>query len=255
MRLGLVTYNLARDWEIPTLIERCRKAGFEGVELRTTHAHGVESTLSEKERQRVRAQFADSGVRLVSLGSTFEFHQADPDEARRHVEGTKEYARLAHDVGAVGVKVRPNAFPEGVSREETIQQIGRCLAECAEFASGFGVQIWLEVHGRETCRLDVIRQIMEAADHTNARVCWNSNMEDVENGSVQRTFGLVRDWIASVHINELCREEYPWRELFNLLRASGYGGYCFAEIAESSDPERLMGYYRALWKELSRPGG
>lgn len=253
MRLGLVTYNLARDWDIPTIIERCRKAGFEGVELRTTHGHGVESALSEAERRRVRAQFADSGVRLVSLGSAFEYHSADPEEVRRNVEGTQEYARLAHDVGAVGLKVRPNGFVDGVPREKTIEQIGRSLRECAEFAEGLGIGIWLEVHGRQTSELDVIRQIMEVAGHSHARVCWNSNMTDVKNGSVRESFGLVRDWIASVHINELYREEYPWRELFTLLRGIGYAGYCFAEIAESRDPERLMLYYRALWKELSRP--
>jgi sugar phosphate isomerase/epimerase len=254
MRLGLVTYNLARAWDVPTIIERCRKGGFEGVELRTTHAHGVESALSEAERRRVREQFEGSGVRLVSLGLAFEYHQADPDEVRRHVEGTKEYTRLAHDVGAVGVKVRPNGFPDGVPREKTIEQIGRSVRECAGFAEGLGVQIWLEVHGRGTCELEVIRQIMDVADHPNARVCWNSNMEDVKGGTVRDTFSLVRDCIGSVHINELYREEYPWRELFALLRASGYSGYCFAEVAESSDPERLMQYYRALWRELSRPG-
>jgi sugar phosphate isomerase/epimerase len=254
MRLGLVTYNLARSWDIPTLIERCRKAAFEGVELRTTHAHGVESTLSEAARQRVREQFADSGVRLVSLGSAFEYHSADREELRRNVEGTKEYTRLAHDVGAFGLKVRPNGFPEGVPREKTIEQIGNSLRECAEFAEGFGIGIWLEVHGRDTSELDVIRKIMEVADHPHARVCWNSNMNDVKNGSVRETFALVRDWISSVHINELYRDEYPWRELFTLLRGMDYKGYCLAEIAESSDPERLMLYYRTLWQELSRAG-
>src|SRR5262249_49939675 len=110
MRLGLVTYNLARDWDIPTIIARCRATGFAGVELRTTHAHGVESSLTETERQRVRGQFAESEVRLCSLGTAFEFHAVDPAEVARNVAGTKEYVRLARDVGAVGVKVRPNGL-------------------------------------------------------------------------------------------------------------------------------------------------
>ena len=55
-----------------------------------------------------------------------------------------------------------------------------------------------------------------------------------------------------MHITELHRREYPWRELFTSLKDSEYSGYCLAEIAGSSDPERVMNFYRALWEELSR---
>ena len=47
MKLGLVTYNMAKDWDIPTIINNCTETGFEGVELRTTHAHKVEVSLSQ----------------------------------------------------------------------------------------------------------------------------------------------------------------------------------------------------------------
>src|SRR5438874_12179260 len=36
-KLGLVTYELAKDWDIDTIIKNCEATGFEGVELRTTH--------------------------------------------------------------------------------------------------------------------------------------------------------------------------------------------------------------------------
>jgi len=66
MKLGLVTYNLARKWDIATIIDMCSKTGFEAVELRTTHAHGVEPTLSKAERQRVREIVESSLVKLRS---------------------------------------------------------------------------------------------------------------------------------------------------------------------------------------------
>ncbi len=50
MKLGLVTYQWGKDWDLPTLIANCEKAGFLGVELRTQHAHGVETSLSASER-------------------------------------------------------------------------------------------------------------------------------------------------------------------------------------------------------------
>ena len=42
LKLGTVTYNIAKDWDLPTLIKNLTEAGFDGVELRTTHKHGVE---------------------------------------------------------------------------------------------------------------------------------------------------------------------------------------------------------------------
>ncbi len=252
MHLGLVTYNLARHWDIPTIIEKCTATGFEGVELRTTHAHGVEATLSPEQRGKVKAQFENSPIQLVGLGSAFEYHSPQSEVVRQNIDRTKEYVKLAHDIGAPGVKVRPNGFPPpeaNVPREKTLEQIGLALRECEEFAKDYGVEIRLEVHGPETCKLPYIHQIMEIADHDNVFVCWNSNQTDVdENGSVEKNFNLVKDKIRLVHINELYWEEYPWQELFSLLKGSGYQGFCLAEIPESSEPERLMRYYRALFK-------
>ena len=250
MKLGLVTYNMAKDWDVPTIIENCAATGFQGVELRTTHAHNVEVNLSANERQEVRKQFEDSPIELAGLGSAFDYHSTDIEEVRRNIEGTKEYAQLAADVGAPGVKVRPNGLPEGVPVEKTLAQIGLALRECGEFAKNLGVQIRLEVHGRETSHVPRIRTIMKIAEHDNVFVCWNSNPGEVEDGSVKGNFNLVKEWIRLVHINELYRREYPWRELFTLLKGSGYEGYTLAEIPESSDPVRMMNYYSALWEAL-----
>ncbi len=250
MKLGLVTYNMAKDWDVPTIIENCAATGFQGVELRTTHAHNVEVNLSANERQEVRKQFEDSPIELAGLGSAFDYHSTDIEEVRRNIEGTKEYVQLAADVGAPGVKVRPNSLPEGVPVEKTLAQIGLSLRECGEFAKNLGVQIRLEVHGRETSHVPRIRTIMKITEHDNVFVCWNSNPGEVEDGSVKGNFNLVKEWIRLVHINELYRREYPWRELFTLLKGSGYAGYALAEIPGSSDPVRMMNYYRALWESL-----
>jgi len=251
MKLGLVTYNLAKDWDVPTLIAMCEKTGFEGVELRTTHAHGVEVTLSAAQRAEVRKRFADSAVALAGLGSAFEYDAIDPAVVRQNIEGTKEYVQLAADVGAPGVKVRPNRLhaKEGVPREKTLGQIGLALRECAAFAADFGVEVRLEIHGHDTCQVPNIRAILDAADHPNVFACWNSNLEDRdERGSIDASYALVRDKIRLVHINELADERYPWRRLFALLAADGYQGFTLAEIGQpSSEPERFMRYYRALW--------
>src|SRR5438876_10328119 len=107
-RLGLVTYELAKDWDIETIIKNCEAAGFEGVELRTTHRHGVEPTISKQQRAEVRKRFEGSAVRLVSLGSTSDYESPDPAVVEKNVENTRAFAELARDLGCMGVKVRPN---------------------------------------------------------------------------------------------------------------------------------------------------
>ena len=256
MKLGLVTYNLARDWDIETIISRCQDAGFQAVQLRTEHRHGVEVTLSPAERAEIRRRFEDSDIEEISLGSTCEYHSLDPDEVRAQVDLSKRFVELASDVGAAGVKVRPNGLQEaaGVPKEQTLEQIGLALRECGQFAEDYPVSIWVEVHGPDTVHPPNIHRIMEVADHPKVGVCWNSNATDVVDGSVKEYFDLLRPWVRSVHITELSNPAYPWRELFRLLRESGYSGYCLAELPyESAEPERFMSYYAALWREFSRP--
>jgi sugar phosphate isomerase/epimerase len=247
MKIGLVTYNLAKDWDIATIIRNCEEAGFEGVELRTTHAHKVEVHLSRGERAEVRRRFADSGVDLMGLGSAFDYHTPDVDKLRADIGATKEYIVLAQEVGAAGVKVRPNGLPKEVPQERTLEQIGRALRELGEFARDHGQQIRLEVHGAGTALLPNIRRIIEVADHPLVGVCWNSNQTDLEGEGLDANFDRVKHKIFTVHMRDLFLEEYPWRRLFLRLQETGYRGYCLAEIPESRDPLRVMKYYRALW--------
>jgi sugar phosphate isomerase/epimerase len=247
MKVGLVTYNLAKDWDVGTIIKRCEEARFQGVELRTTHGHKVEVNLNAAQRDEVRKRFADSGVELMGLGSAFDYHTPNAAKLKKDIEATKEYIKLAHDVGASGVKVRPNALPKEVPVDRTLEQIGRALRELAEYSEGHGVQIRLEVHGQGTSLLPNIRKIMDVASHKYAGVCWNSNDTDLAGDGFDHNFDLVKERIFTVHLRDLFIENYPFRRLFQRLNEIGYAGYCLAEIPESTDPVRVMKYFRALW--------
>ena len=246
--LGLVTYNLARDWDIDTIISNCEKTGFEGVELRTTHRHGVEPSISKARRAEVRQRFAESRVRLVSLGTTCEYESPDALTVEKNIEETRRWCELAHDLGCLGVKVRPNGFPPDVPPEKTLDQIGRALTKCGDAARDAGVEIWLEVHGQGTQLAPNIQRILVVADHPSVGACWNSNPTDVEAGSVRKSFDLLKRWIRSCHITNLENRNYPWHELFTLLRGIGFDRYTLCEVGEPScEPIRFMNYYHALW--------
>jgi sugar phosphate isomerase/epimerase len=91
-------------------------------------------------------------------------------------------------------------------------------------------------------------QIMQYVEHPNAKICWNCNPPDVTPaGTIKPNFDRMADRIALVHMRDIYIAEYPWRELVSLLQGINYQGFCLAEIPESPEPERIMGYYRALW--------
>jgi sugar phosphate isomerase/epimerase len=250
MRLGSVTYNIAKDWDIATIIKNFEATGFEGVELRTTHAHGVEVGLSKEKRAEVKKRFADSKVELMGLGSVFEFQMPDQAQLRRMIDGCKEYIILAQAVGATGVKVRPNGLPKDVPVDKTLEQIGRSLKELGLFAADHGQQIRLEVHGAGSSLLPNIRKILDVADHKNVGVCWNSNQTDLDGQGFDYNFDLVKDRIFSVHLRDLYLEEYPFHRLLTRLNEIGFKGFCLAEIPESTDPLRVMRYFRGMWLAL-----
>jgi len=247
MHLGLVTYNLAHDWDIATIIKNCEAAKFEGVELRTTHAHKVEVNLSKEERKEVKKRFEESKVQLMGLGSIFDYHTPDQAKLRRDIEATKEYIILAQDVGATGVKVRPNGLPKEVPVEKTLAQIGHALGELGDFARDHGQVIRLEVHGPGSSFPPYIRTILDTANHPNVGACWNCNATDLDGEGWDHNFDLLKDKIFSVHMTDLFLEDYPFRKLLTRLNEIPFRGFCLAEIPASTDPIRVMKYYRALW--------
>jgi len=249
LRLGTVTYNIAAAWDIDTIITRLTAIGMDGVELRTTHAHGVEPHLGPTQRAAVRKQFENSAIQLAGLGTVCEYHSSDAAILRKNIDETKTWVTLARDLGCPSIKVRPNGLRSDVTEEHSLAQIGRALKECGAFALDHGIRIQLEVHGRETARLPRIRRILDHADnHPAVWVCWNSNQEDLLDGGLDANFNLVRSRIGQVHMRDLFLEEYPSRRLLRLLNEMSFQGFCFAEIPESADPVRVLKYFRGMFR-------
>jgi sugar phosphate isomerase/epimerase len=258
-RLGIVTYNIAAHWDLPTILRVCKSVRLSPVELRTTHKHGVEPSLSKAKRQEVRKRFADAGVEIWGCGTTCEFHAVDQAVVQKNIETCKEFVELVADLGGRGVKVRPNGLAKEVPVEQTLEQIGKSLIPCGKAAADANVEIWVEVHGSGTSHPPYIKTIMEACGHASVGLTWNSNPADIKDGSVAEYFRLLRPWIRSCHINELYKDAtgaYPYRELFRLFRETDYDRVTLVEVGrempDAASGEELLRYYKALWTELAK---
>src|SRR5438477_647830 len=79
----------------------------------------------------------------------------------QQIETCKQSVGLAHDLGARGVKVRPNGVPRNVPVEKTLEQIGKALVPCGQAAADAGAEIFVEVHGATTQLPANMKAIME----------------------------------------------------------------------------------------------
>lgn len=254
MRLGLVTYLWGKDMDLPQLIAACEASGIKGVELRTEHKHGVEPSLTPEQRLEVRKRFADSSVKLVGYGSNCEFHSDKPEDVKKNIDLAKKYIQLMHDCGGSGVKVKPNGFPKGLTREQTVQQIGNSLNEIAEYGQGYGQQIRVEVHGKDTQELPVIRDIFKVASHPNVAVCWNSNPEDLNGKGLEANFDLVKERFGeTVHVRELDDKSYPYAQLIKLFSKANYDGWILLECRTNpEDKVAALTKQREIFETLCR---
>jgi sugar phosphate isomerase/epimerase len=252
MRFGLVTYMWGADWDLPSLIANCEKAGAAGVELRTGHAHGVEPGISKDKQREVKQRFADTEVHLVGLGTNEAFHHTDPKMLKASIERAKEFIRLSHAIGGSGVKVKPNDLPTGVSHQKTIEQIGKSLNELGAFAADLGQQLRLEVHG-QCAPLPIIAEIMKVADHPNVAVCWNSNSQDLQGEGLEHNFRLVQKRLgATLHARQLEGKQYPYPQLFRLLRDIHYDGWVLIEASDkASDRVAALARERQAFEKLT----
>jgi len=247
MKFGLVTYQWGKDWDLPTLIANCEKTGYHGVELRTQHAHGVETNLNALQRTEVKKRFDDSPVSCIGYGSNFEYHSPDPTKLRENIDQTKEYIKLCKDIGATGIKVKPNNLPAGIPKEKTIARIAESLNEVGKFARDFGQIIRVEVHGNLTQELPNMRAIFEQVTEPNVKICWNSNDSDLLPPGLNGNFQMVKKWFGdTVHVRELNIGEYPYQKLFNLFAGIGYDGWILLE-ARTEPTDRIA----AMEEQLS----
>ncbi|NNE93751.1 MAG: TIM barrel protein [Verrucomicrobiales bacterium] len=253
IQLGLVTYNWGKAWDLATLLKVCEVMEYAGVELRSTHAHKVEPDLSKTERADVKKRFADSPVELYGLGTACEYHSADPAVLKRNIEETKAFIHLAHDVGASGIKVRPNGLPKDVPVEKTLEQIGKSLDEVAAHGSEHGVEIRTEVHGRGTAEIAKFVEIMKHSQHENSTVCWNCNPADLEGEGLAKNWEALRKRVHEIHIHDLRnKDSYPWEEFFALLKKTKFSGWTLVEEGKvPDDVPKAMKEVRAEWERLT----
>ena len=252
-RFGFTTYQWGKDWDVPTLITNCTRAGVFGVELRTSqsYAHGVELELNAAQRREVRKSFKDSPVTLVGIATSERYDSPEKAELDSAIENTKAFVKLSQVVGGGGVRVFPNSFHDGVPREKTIEQIAKALNIVGMFAADYGQEIRLEAHGNAG-ELPTIRAIMDQVDQPSIRVKLNSDVRDTKGEGFESQFNLVKDLLGeTLHLHNLKDTEFPYQLQMDLLVKMGWSGWQLLEVSDKvEDRVQALLEQRRIWDRI-----
>ena len=252
MRLSLDTYVICKEMSLEHILKLLAANGYDGVEFRCEHEqqHGIELEASADERKRLRKQIEDAGIKVSSLSTSRRFEWPEPERRQEEIERSKRYVELARDMGCGRIRVFGNNFPKGVEKQEVVRYVGESLRQIGEFCKGTGVDVLLEMHGEFYYWEHALRAV-EIADHRNVAINYNCDRRDLVNGSVAETYGRVKHQIRHVHMHDLADGQFPYVELFQLLKDDGYQGFMSLEQGyKGGDPDTVIGLYAALYRAL-----
>jgi sugar phosphate isomerase/epimerase len=253
LKFGFTTYQWGVDWDLPTLITNCAKAGVTGLEVRTDehNKHGIELDLSKAQRAEVKKRFEPSSVKLITVNCGERYDYVDPAAAKAAVEKSKAYVLLAHDTGARGIRVFPNDLHKEVPEAQTIAQIAECLNAVGRFAKDYNQIIRLENHG-SAGRLTTLRKVMDQVDQKNVRIKLNSDPRDNAAGDFAQNFALVKDRLDdTLHMRPYRDTAFPYQLQFDLLIDMGWSGWCVVEESvKVPDRAQALIEEHQMWEQM-----
>jgi len=219
------------------MLDVARRYGYDGIEPRldAKHAHGIEVGATAREREAARKLSLDKGVQIACLATSVRF--ADPAETEEMIRQTHDRIDLAADVGAPVIRVFGGRIPEGITRDQAVEQLVRSLLRVADHAAERGVTICLETHD-DWCDPAHVAAVLSRVNHPAVAANWDI-MHPVKRGgaTVDTAFGTLKPWIRHLHIHDgtdaglvpIGTGDIDHRRAVELLRSVNYDGFLSGE--------------------------
>lgn len=249
-RLAFTTLG-APAWSWTKVLDEAQRLGFGAIEVR-----GVDGEMdlpkapvfAPAERAKTLADLEAHGLAICGLGSSVNLHDAKklPDQ----LASGRAYIDLAQALGVPYVRVFGDKIPAGTDEGAIIAQVAAGLDELGRYAEGRGVGVLIEAHGdfSDSRRLTAV---MARAHSPAVGILWDAHHPWRACGEpLQTTYAALKPWIRHIHVKDsratadgnfrycLTGEgEFPWDELWRILREDGYTGYISLEWEKRWHPE------------------
>jgi len=202
MRYSFMTFSCPElAWD--EVVAAARRFGYDGVEPRAQaqHKHGVETAASAEQRAAIRREAADAGIAIACLATSCSYTASDPADLARMMADSRALIDLAHDLGAPCMRVFGGVIPEGMARQDAVEQVADCLAELGDPARAAGVTLCVETHD-SWCNARDLARVIERVSHPNVMANWDI-MHPVRAGmTMDEAFAAIGPYVRHVHFHD-----------------------------------------------------
>ena len=163
-------------WDWLATLDFAASHGYSGVELR-----GIKQTMdlpkcAEFQSGRLaqtQRELKERGLVITDLGASTNMHETG-ETATGGLAEAQSFIDLASRIGVPYVRVFGNKFVDGVTREQTLDHVGRGLHTLGKYARERNVVVLLETHGDFTDSPTVL-ELMTRAASQNVAVLWDAH--------------------------------------------------------------------------------
>jgi 2-keto-myo-inositol isomerase len=232
--------------DLRTDIVSAAEAGFDGIEI---WASKLRRFLDLSPASELRRMIAEHGLDAVSINSIERITFRDSNGHRELLDECGSLSRIAADIGCHCIVVVPSPFPNGISRDEIIDESSHVLRRMAEVARDSDVRLGFEFLGQSSCSvqtLDLANEIVEKTGASNVGLVIDSFHFYAGGSRLDSIREIDPKRICVFHINDAedrppseLEDRHrllpglgilPLRAIVESLEAIGYDGYASVEI-------------------------
>lgn len=259
--LGIIHYNLPKEWSLTDFLTYCRETGFECVELSVADIWDESDPSSDPKTgaEAVRKTVDELGLKVSALSSSNDFVVLDESAIRSQIERMKQICQAAPILGTDVIRTEGGQPKDEVAESRYVEAMAGCLTRCLEFVEPAGIKLAVDNHGLVTNNADLQVELFErvgskqvGANLDTMNYLWAGN----DLAEIDRFYEIIAPHVFHTHVKDgtgslkdyvgavLGEGDIHLAHAIECLRKAGYEGAYVAEY-EGKEPTPV-GYKKCL---------
>jgi sugar phosphate isomerase/epimerase len=240
------------DWSFQQIVDFASANDYTGLEIRGIKRQMDLTKCDEfSSAERIKETLAlmkEKGLKFINLGASANMHFQEGPEKEKSMVEAKLFIDLAEKINCPFVRVFPNKFPKGRTKDQTINTVIENLLILGAYAKSRNVTVLLETHGDFSGSDDILK-VMKGASHPNIALVWDiANMWTITKESPSLVYAKLKKYIRHTHIKDAKLNGDKLE--YTLL---GQGDVPIFEAIDILSKDNYKGYYSFEWEKLWHP--